>query len=191
MGMTGKSSDVNWANYSETPAICSLRHMSFRCFDAEETRAFYEDFLGLEFTAAVPTQIEIDGKTVDALHVFFRMADGDFMAFYDVPDDLQPDMFRSLSPMDLHMGMKVGSEAEMMTWLDKIKERGYDYLGPLDHGFVRSIYFNDPNGLWLEVTYQVDQHEEILGAEMSNANEQLREWTIKSAPAKEKFRKAS
>lgn len=188
MGQLTSSSNVDWANYAERPTIRSLRHMSFRCFDAEETREFYEDFLGLEFAAALPVEVEVEGKPVEALQILFRMKDGDFVAFYDIPDDIKPDMFTSLSPMDLHLGMKVSSEDEMMTWAERVKERGLEYLGPMDHDFVQSIYFNDPNGLWLEVTYEVPDHEKMLGNEMSGAKESLATWTVKSAPKKEKFR---
>jgi hypothetical protein len=30
-------------------------------------------------------------------------------------------------------------------------------LGPVDHGFVRSIYFFDPNGLRLEIAARTEQ----------------------------------
>lgn len=188
MGQVASSSDVDWSKYEERPAIRSLRHMSFRCFDAEETREFYEDFLGLEFAAALPEEVEVNGKPTEALHIFFRMADGDFIAFYDIPEGVNPEMF-TLDPMELHLGMKVPSEEAMMTWAERLKERGLQYLGPMDHDMVQSIYFQDPNGLWLEITYQVPEHEEIMHREMSESKKLLADWTVKSAPKKEKFRK--
>lgn len=190
MGQIASSSDVDWGKYDAKPEIRSLRHMSFRCFDAEETREFYEDFLGLEFSAALPVEVEVNGKPVDAMNIYFRMADGDFIAFYDIPEDVSPQMFK-LDPMELHLGMKVSSEAAMMTWADKLKARGVPYMGPMDHDMVQSIYFQDPNGLWLEITYQVPNHEEIMHREMSEAKEIIADWTIKSAPNKEKYRPLS
>ena len=187
MGQISSSSDVDWTKYDATPAIRSIRHISFRCFDAEETREFYEDFLGLEFVAALPVEVEVNGKATEALHIFFRMADGDFIAFYDIPEDVDPKMFQ-FDPMELHLGMKVPSEAAMMNWLERLKARGLKYLGPMDHDMVQSIYFQDPNGLWLEVTYQVPDHEEIMHREMSEAKELIADWTIKSAPNKAKYR---
>lgn len=189
MGQLSSSSDVDWAKYDEQPAIRSLRHMSFRCFDAEETREFYEDFLGMEFVAALPIEVEVDGKPAEGLQIYFRMADGDFITFYDIPDGVNPEMF-TLDPMELHLGMKVPSEAAMMNWMERVKERGLMFLGPMDHDMVRSIYFQDPNGLWLEATYQVDDHEGIMHREMDAAKDLLADWTVKSAPNKEKFRKA-
>lgn len=190
MGQLATSSDVDWGRYDAQPAIKSLRHMSFRCFDAEETRAFYEDFLGLEFSAAVPVEVELNGKTVDALNIYFRMADGDFITFYDIPEDVAPTTFE-LDPMELHLGMKVESEEAMMKWADRLKDKGLFYLGPMDHDMVQSIYFQDPNGIWLEVTYQVPDHEQIMHREMDAAKGLLADWTIKSRPNKEKFRPLS
>lgn len=188
MGQLSSSSDVDWNKYKQRPSIRSLRHMSFRCFDAEETRQFYEDFLGLEFSAALPVEFEVDGETVEGLHILFRMADGDFIAFYDIPADVSPEIF-TLDPMELHLGMKVESEAAMMNWLERIKDKGLEFLGPMDHDMVQSIYFQDPNGIWLEITYQVPDHENIMHREMDAAKDILADWTVKSAPNKAPYRK--
>jgi catechol 2,3-dioxygenase-like lactoylglutathione lyase family enzyme len=50
--------------------IKGLHHNAYRCRDSEETRVFYEDFLGLRFVSA----FEIDQGR--ALHTFFEMDDG-------------------------------------------------------------------------------------------------------------------
>lgn len=189
MGHVTTSSDVDWGKYDATPAIRSAEHMSFRCFDAEETREFYEDFLGMEFVAALPVEVEVDGKKTDALHIYFRMADGDFIAFYDMPDTVRPEMF-TFDPMELHLGMKVPDEAAMMEWKARLDARGVrPVLGPMDHEMVQSIYFMDPNGLWLEITYQVEDHEGIMHREMDAAKGILADWTVKSLPNKLKYRK--
>ena len=190
MGHLSSSSDVDWSKYDETPAIRSLTNMSFRCFDAEETRAFYEDFLGLELAAAIPTEVESDGKKAEALQVYFRMADGDFLTFYDMPDSVSPEMY-TFDPMTLHIGMKVPNEAAMMAWAERLKESDIPYLGPMDHDMVRSIYFQDPNGLWLEATYQVDEHEAIMQREMDDSEDILKDWNAQTAPKKEAFCKSN
>lgn len=189
MGHLANSSDVDWTKFEKTPEIRSIEHLSFRCFDAEETREFYEDFIGLEFSAAIPKQVEIDGVEHDALHLYFRMADGDFISFYDMPDTVRPEMF-TWDPMTLHIGMKVPDEASMMDWKQRLEERGVaPVLGPMDHDMVQSIYFQDPNGLWLEFTYQVPDHEGIMHREMNEAEGLLAKWSEESLANKAKFRK--
>ena len=58
--------------------IKGLHHNAYRC-RIEETRGFYEDFLGLRFVSA----FEIDEGR--GLHSFFEMDDGSCLAFFEVP----------------------------------------------------------------------------------------------------------
>ena len=53
-------------------------HNAYRCRDSEETRGYYEDFLGLRFVNA----FEIDEGR--GLHSFFEMDDGSCLAFFEV-----------------------------------------------------------------------------------------------------------
>ena len=41
---------------------------------------------------------------------------------------------------------------ELLAMRDRIRSKGVQVLGPLDHGFCQSIYFEGPEGLNLEVT---------------------------------------
>ena len=59
--------------------IKGLHHNAYRCRDSEETRAFYEDFLGLRMVSAFEIN---EGR---ALHTFFEMDDGSCLAFFEVP----------------------------------------------------------------------------------------------------------
>src|SRR3989442_1148461 len=59
--------------------IKGLHHNAYRCRDSEETRGFYEDFLGLRLVSA----FEIGGGS--GLHTFFEMDDGSCLAFFEVP----------------------------------------------------------------------------------------------------------
>src|SRR6516165_2830656 len=59
--------------------IKGLHHNAYRCRDSEETRVFYEDFLGLRLVSA----FEIDEGR--GLHTFFEMDDGSCLAFFEVP----------------------------------------------------------------------------------------------------------
>ena len=63
-----------------------IHHSAFRCRDAEETRAFYEDVLGLPVAAALAFEEEPgSGKAHPYVHIFFRMPDGNYIAFFDAP----------------------------------------------------------------------------------------------------------
>ena len=51
-----------------------------------------------------------------------------------------------------HFAFEVESEAALMEGKRSLEAKGVEVLGPVDHGFVRSIYFFDPSGHRLELT---------------------------------------
>ena len=121
--------------------IKGLHHNAYRCRDSEETRAWYEDFLGLRLVSA----FEIDKG--NGLHTFFEMDDGSCLAFFEVPG--RPFDFKPQNDLDLHIALGVENDV-FDRMLAKGRAEGIEVRGPVDHGFVRSIYFRDPNGLLLE-----------------------------------------
>jgi len=50
-----------------------------------------------------------------------------------------------------HLAMHVDTFDELLTMRDRLRSKGIQVLGPIDHGFVQSIYFEGPEGLNLEV----------------------------------------
>ena len=167
--------------------VSSHHHISFRCRDPEETRHYYEDFLGLEFTAAIPTKVDVDGKSVDALNMLFRMANGDFLGFYHVAGDDKSKGFE-LGPLDMHLALKVPSEKDWEVWVKRLTDAGVKFEGPLDHDFVRSVYFQDPNGIWLEFAYEAGNHDDQLRELETHAREGMKGWTAQTADLKREVR---
>lgn len=171
------------------PPIHSIHHPAIKCFDAEETRQFYEDVLGLPLNAAVCINDDGQGGTFYFMHVFFRMADGDFLAFFDVDGDVRPDIFKPYGQNDFRLGLRVKTEEELQGICDRLEKAGVAYSGPVDQGFVKSIFFDDPNHLHLEVSAAVPDHDEKLALEKSRATDVLAEWTKKTAAKKEAYKK--
>lgn len=128
--------------------IKSLHHAAYRCRNSEETRAFYEDFLGLPLTNALVIGETKSGRTANVLHTFFEMADGSCLAFFEEPDE--PFEFKDQRDFDLHIALEVSPET-----LDRLfeagKAAGIETRGISDHGFIESIYFRDPNGYVIEL----------------------------------------
>lgn len=163
------------------PPVLSVHHPALRCIDAEETRHFYEDILGLPLTAACVFDDDGFGNAVDFMHIFHRMGDGDFLAFFDIPDQFTPDIFEPYGSMDLRLGLKVPGEAELESVEKRLSEEGIAYTGPVDHGYIKSIYLKDPNGLHLEIAAIMPRHEEILAQEKARAKSVLAAWMEKHA----------
>ena len=128
--------------------IQGLHHSAYRCRDTEETRSFYEDFLGLPLVEALAIGETKTGRTANVLHTFFEMDDGSCLAFFEVPD-VEFD-FKEQHDYDLHIALTV-DRSTLETMLAKGKASGIHTRGPADHGFVHSIYFRDPNGYVVEL----------------------------------------
>ena len=135
--------------------------------DSGETRGFYEDFLGLRFVSA----FEIDEGR--GLHSFFEMDDGSCLAFFEVPG--RPFDFKRQDSLDLHIAL--GVEPEVFDrMLDKARSEGVEVRGPIDHGFVRSIYMRDPNGYIVELTASTGVHQDIMDPAISKPRDALARW---------------
>ena len=152
--------------------IKGLHHNAYRCRDSEETRGFYEDFLGLRFVSA----FEIDEGR--GLHSFFEMDDKSCLAFFEVPG--RPFDFKRQESLDLHIAL--GVEPDVFDrMLEKARSEGVEVRGPVDHGFVRSIYMRDPNGYVVELTASTGVRQEIMDPAVSKPREALVRWQAAKA----------
>jgi len=155
--------------------IQGLHHNAYRCRNAEETRQFYEDFLGLPLADAFEIKTTKTGRDTSVLHVFFEMNDGSFMAFFDAPDN--PFDFKEQHDFDLHIALRVEMD-HLHAMLAKGKAEGREVRGPADHGFIHSIYFRDPNGYVVELTALVGDHSADARAETAvKGRHALGEWS--------------
>jgi len=85
-----------------------LHHVVFRCRDTEETRVFYEDVIGLPLAAALPLTASATGRPVRAMHSFFQLKDGSFVAFFEVEG--APFEFKEQHDFDLHLALEASDE---------------------------------------------------------------------------------
>jgi catechol 2,3-dioxygenase-like lactoylglutathione lyase family enzyme len=128
--------------------IKGLHHAAYRCRSSEETRKFYEDFLGLPLVDALRIGTTATGRSAQVLHTFFAMGDGSCVAFFEEPDESFD--FKTQRDFDLHLALTVDSDT-LHEMLERGKANGIDTRGVIDHGFVHSIYFRDPNGYVVEL----------------------------------------
>jgi catechol 2,3-dioxygenase-like lactoylglutathione lyase family enzyme len=136
--------------------IKKLHHNAYRCRDSEETRRFYEDFLGLPLVHAIEIAATKTGRPTDVLHTFFQLEDGSCLAFFEAPD--LPFQFKAQHDFDLHIALEVNPEL-LAPMLEKGKQAGVECRGITDHGFIHSIYFRDPNGYVIELTAKAEGHD--------------------------------
>ena len=159
--------------------IKGLHHNAYRCRDSEETRGFYEDFLGLPLASAFEIKVTKTGRETSVLHSFYQMDDGSFLAFFESPG--QPFDFKEQDDFDLHIALEVDPDA-LQEMLAKGKEAGVDTRGIADHGFVHSIYFRDPNGYVIELAARTGKGEQQSPEEAgAAAHRTLGEWQSSKA----------
>ena len=103
--------------------IKGLHHNAYRCRDSEETRAFYEDFLGLTLESTLEIGESKTGRETSALHTFYRLDDGSYLAFFEAPD--QPFEFKAQQDYDLHIALEVTTDV-LHAMFEKGKAAGID-----------------------------------------------------------------
>lgn len=150
-----------------------LHHMAFRCRDSEETRVFYEDFLGLPLSASIPITTTRTNRPCKALHTFFRLADGSFLAFFEVTDMAFD--FKPQHDFDLHIAIEVSVDALSM-FRHKAISQGMECRGPVNHEFIESILLRDPNGYVVELAAKQSDHDIAIDPSHNNARHILRSW---------------
>ena len=160
--------------------IKGLHHNAYRCRDSEDTRRFYEDFLGLPLAGTLEIRETKTGRQVNVLHTFYAMDDGSFLAFFEAPES--PFEFKAQHDYDLHIALEVG-EPELSAMLAKGKARGIESRGIADHGFIHSIYFRDPNGYVIELTAKTGRHAEETDPAKNSARAKLDRWQAEKARA--------
>jgi len=161
--------------------IKGLHHNAYRCRDSEETRRFYEDFLGLRLACTLEINETMTGRKTSTLHTFYEMGDGSYLAFFEAPD--MPFDFKRQHDYDLHIALEVEEEA-LAPMMAKGKSRGIETRGVSDHGFIHSIYFRDPNGYVIELAAKTKSHDEATDPSRNAAREKLERWrAAKKQPA--------
>ncbi len=158
--------------------IKGLHHNAYRCRDSEETRQFYEDFLGLPLADAFELGETQTGRATVALHSFYRLGDGSFLAFFEVPG--QPFAFKEQHDFDLHIALKV-DDGTLHQMFEKGKAAGIETRGIVDHGFIRSIYFRDPNGYVIELTADAGDADAYAAKAAADAHDALSRWQANKA----------
>lgn len=160
-------------------AIQQLHHYAYKARDAEETRHFYEDILGLPLYHIIQSDhVPSTGEYCPYTHFFFRLRDGSFIAFFDIGDD-EKALPSPNTPLWInHIAFRVDSVQELENTKARLQAHGVEVLGVTDHHIFKSIYFFDPNGIRLELSAQLADAVQ-MARESTTAHARLAEWTAR------------
>ncbi|MCU1601148.1 MAG: hypothetical protein JWO22_1857 [Frankiales bacterium] len=147
-----------------------INHLALVCKDMERTVHFYRDLLGMPLIKTIDLPFGL-GK-----HFFFDCGNGDAVAFFWFPDAAEaapgvsapanrPDQGNATSAHGSmnHVAFAVPAE-KMEEYVEGLRSKGIDCTEVANHDdselgiaeevhpgvFVRSVYFQDPDGILLE-----------------------------------------
>ncbi len=133
-----------------------VNHLAISTGDMKAQLDFFCDVLGLPLKALYWMH-----GVENTFHGFVELAPESYLAFVQHPDN-PPDIRYGVShagnagsPVTVgamqHVAFHVADLDELLAMRDRIRDRGIQVFGPIDHGFCQSMYFAGPEGLSLEV----------------------------------------
>lgn len=156
-----------------------LHHTAYTTKDMEKTRKFYEEIAGLPLIATWCESDELFGKIRTYCHCFFGLADGSGLTFFQFANREDEALFSPTvvrTPFH-HIALKVDQITQTAIEA-RIKQAGYAEPDTfvLEHGYCRSVYIKDPNGMLLEFTLDAPNADQISAERKTDAHETLERW---------------
>jgi catechol 2,3-dioxygenase-like lactoylglutathione lyase family enzyme len=156
-----------------------LHHTAYVTRDLEATRKFYEDLIGLPLVATWCEKDELFGAERVYCHLFFALADGGALAFFKFAKKEDEELFGPRMPESPfhHIALNVDKETQQGIE-QRLVAAGYQEprMYVLEHGYCRSVYVTDPNGLILEFTLDHPKVKEINATRRASAHADLKRW---------------
>lgn len=168
-----------------------LHHTAYVSSDLERTRAFYEDVIGLPLLATWCESDMLFGAERTYCHLFFGLSDGSALAFFQFvrPEDQQ--LFGPKMPETPfhHVALKVDENVQADI---ERRLRAAGYVEPrmyvLEHGYCRSLYAVDPDGMIVEFTVDHPTVEQINQKRRATAHADLKRWLAGDHSSNNMFR---
>lgn len=134
-----------------------VNHLALSTTDMKLQLSFWCDTLGLPLKALFWMH-GVEG----GYHGFVELAPDSHVAFVQLPGNTK-DVEYGVSHANggggpvrggtmQHVAFHVDTLDDVLAMRDRLRSRGVQVLGPIDHGFCQSIYFDGPEGLNLEIS---------------------------------------
>jgi glyoxylase I family protein len=156
-----------------------LHHTAYVTKDMEATRKFYEEVIGLPLIATWSESDELFGKVRTYCHCFFGIGDGSALAFFQFESPQDQAEFGPKMPFSPFHHIALNVDAQTQKDIEeRIKLAGYKapQTFVLEHGYCRSVYVTDPNGMILEFTLDAPNATEINKIRREKAHNDLWRW---------------
>ncbi len=182
---TNPAADATATEVGEARMPKMLSHLAYVTPDAKATADFYTNVMKMEYVnGLIDDNVTSTGDPIVYFHIFFRMADGSTVAFFEAPD--LPARAQPAHPVYRlfdHLALQVETPADVDAWKVHLEQHGIEVVGPTDHEIIYSIYFYDPvNDIRLEITAHTDDSWNNSG---DLAAQQMDVWERAKAEARE------
>jgi catechol 2,3-dioxygenase-like lactoylglutathione lyase family enzyme len=156
--------------------MLKLDHVVFPVRDAEKTLAFYRDVMRLPLIA---THTGDDWDGFAWMMMIFGLGGGQEIVCVALRDAPAPD-YRGVPVDARHYALAAESEADIDLWCSRLSQHGVDFWEE-HHAEQRSIYFADPDGVVLEITWPASR---VIPTERLDALAAAQRWMArKKQPA--------
>ena len=141
------------ADFSPSPRWRGINHLALVTTDMDATVRFYVGVLGARLVATIGTD--------SFRHYFFEIGPANTVAFFEYTDLESTPFAKPAGVPDAratqfdHLSLDLVDEAALEELRTRLKGADCEVTHVVDHGFIRSIYFNDPSGIALEASYWV------------------------------------
>jgi glyoxylase I family protein len=177
---------------ASAPKIPSrLHHTAFVSKNLEATRQFYEDVIGLPLMATWCESDMLFGAERTYCHCFFGLGDGGALAFFQFARPEDQELFGPKMPDTPfhHIALKVDEEAQKGIE-QRLRAAGYQEpkMYVLEHGYCRSVYAVDPDGMIVEFTVDHPEADKINAKRKQDAHTELKRWLAGDHTSNNMFR---
>jgi catechol 2,3-dioxygenase-like lactoylglutathione lyase family enzyme len=142
----------------KNPVLSGVHHTARPTWKLAETVEFYRDIMGLKLVHAISARGWGPAEHADFLHFFFESGRGSSIAFFYYLGTDRPDWLEQREHYQqraTHTAWQVDSFEELAAWKARMEEKGVKVRYQIRHEVIESLYFNDPNGYPIEITYQL------------------------------------
>lgn len=177
---------------ASAPKIPSrLHHTAYVSKNLEATRQFYEDVIGLPLLATWCESDELFGAERTYCHCFFGLGDGGALAFFQFARPEDQALFGPKMPDTPfhHIALKVDEEAQKGIE-QRLRAAGFQEprMYVLEHGYCRSVYAVDPDGMIVEFTVDHPEADKINAKRKQDAHSELKRWLAGDHTSNNMFR---
>ncbi len=149
-----------------------LHHSAYVSSDLERTRHFYEDIIELPLDIV---WCEGEGDTAYC-HAFFSLEDGGSMAFFQFASEQSKQQQLAARPTSPFYHLALNATEEMLSRVQKNAEgEGLEAM-IIDHGYCKSLYLTDPDGMVVELTLDDESAAPQIAERRKDPHTVLKRW---------------